>query len=194
MDFYDKLFVCTLLIVLSIFSVFSTFCFAESDVEGVLLTGISANSNVFYESESSKLLYYPLVSGHTYTYNNTLNIVRFLRTSAVVPTVGAPVISSISVQPTSTYTFTVESDSFLFVSDISSSVNGLYQNSLIDVTPAPSGISGVVDSLVSTLNTELIWSSFKNVVPFVFITVVVVLGFYLLFKLIRVISKFKYRG
>lgn len=184
MDFYDKLITAIVCVIVTFICVFNTFSFADTEVEPSVLSDISVINSKFVESTNSAVVY-SLIEGHSYTFYNNVSFSRKIYFSSEFPSYGVPAIEH-TVDSNSTYKFTVDSDSYFYVSQVSSSVDYMLLNKLVDTTQ---GLPFAVNSLVENVGINNIWETFEISLPYVGVVVLVSFGFYLIFHNIKELSK-----
>lgn len=201
MDFCDKLVISITLVIVTVFCVFNTFCFAVDSVSlgepihSSVIEGIypdsTENKNGFFISRddpgsSFYTCYFPLISGHKYIIYNLTNSSYSVRFSSAVPAVGVDFIRFGLVSANSSLNFIADNDNYLFIS--SSSTSGLNIDGIVlyDITR---GMSSSVEILVDSIGFSQLWSTFEKSVPYIAVIVLSSFGFYLIIHNILEISK-----
>lgn len=186
MDFYDKLITAIVCVVVTFICLFNTFCFADTTIQPELVENLAGSNGVFVDSDRFDCLVYSLSSCHTYIYTNNLATSRTIFFSSSVPAPGVAIGNSFQVAPGSSYTFSVDYDTYFYLSDVSSNVSNLYVNTLVDIT---NGLQLAVSNLVENVGISNIWETFEKSLPYVGVVVLASFGFYLIFHNIKELSK-----
>lgn len=201
MDFCDKLVISITLVIVTVFCVLNTFCFASDSVslgepihssviEGIYPDSTDKKTGVFISRDDVGTNYYTcyfrLVSGHKYIIYNLTTSSYSVRFSSSVPSVGVDFIRFGLVPSNSSLNFIADNDNYLFIS--SSSTSGLNIDGIVlyDITRS---MSSSVEILANTVGISQLWSTFEKSVPYIAVVVLSSFGFYLIIHNILEISK-----
>lgn len=198
MDFFklkNKLLIllCIFVVLLPFFLITTTFASEGSEIEGNIINGfnIQGTSSGTLIEGSSKLIYFNIIPGKTYKIDfdndNTLGSNRFIFQSSEVPDIGVRYNLLANINSGSSYTFTANED-YVSIFSISGNTNIL---NLIRVYEIPSAMNSTVDSLVENVGVDSIWNIFDISIDYIVVVVLFAFGVFLIFTVIRKISKGK---
>lgn len=188
MDFYDKLFISVTCVIVAIFAIFNTFCFA-TDYSFNVIEDRGFIDGFISDYPGADLYYCNLHSGVNYKFTiiKELPVTHIMREASSVD-LGTPVKDTIffaAEYPVGTVlNYTPSDDVICFHS---STIN---LNDYITVSTSNS-MQASIQSLINSLGILFFWDTFIKSLPFVLIVVLVGFGFYIIFKLIRKIAKGK---
>lgn len=190
MDFYDKLFISIVSVIVTLLCLFNVFVFAYENLEYITISNltIDVDSNTFKAQNGSILGYYPLEKGFTYTITIPENWSQDRRValSSEVPSPGTSLKFLSYIKPGESYSYSCYDDSEFMYIDFSSANQGL----ILTRTPI-TGLKSAVESLVDNVGVNNIWNTFEISLPYVGVVVLVGFGFYLIFHNIKEISNGK---
>lgn len=195
MDFYDKLVISITMVIVTIFCLFNSFCFADTSLSGVQKNdlvqqnlGVGNNKLVFSESRFG--CYFSLKAGHRYKITNKFDTFVHYCFTDLVPDDGVSVLDGgQNLNSGSSHTFNANRDTYLFIfiyAPVSEELS-IDDISIIDLSPP--GFSTAVTDLVYNVGVENIWNTFGISLPYVLVVVGVGFGFYMIFHSIKEISK-----
>lgn len=183
-----KIAICFGLIIGCFFS-FCGLCFgAENiDVELDVLTSANVNSStstIVASADTSNVYYFKALPGYKYILSSsayTFNI----RSTDETPVIGsyAPLVTSVSAG--GSYEFYGDGITYILTATNPDRIKYL------NVTMSDVGLIGFVDNLAYTLSFSNLWGIVGNIVPILGITILFVLGIYLLYRLINRIKRKK---
>ncbi len=185
MDLYDKIVISVTLVIMTILCVFNNFCYAVEDVGYEVVSNIEINPslNFFRPFTGSSTGYFPLEKGYIYKFIPKNSSVH-LAVSSKVPEAYSNYnyIKKLEVGESYSYISSSSSD-FLYFSFSWAGGDFEITRELIP------GMSGSIALLSSTLNPDSLWGVFGSSIPYVCIVVLVGFGFYLIFRIIKGVSK-----
>lgn len=192
LDKIDKIVISFICIIVTIFCVFTTFSQASEEIDFSTSTKIDnltfGSSDTFYHDNNSQFCcFYLKVNPETkYILNSSQSLV--FSTSQELP---ANLVEFENFSTGIIENREVTGVNYLVVRLLQNT--DVFPSDTLKISYELNGLNFAVNSLVNTLTTDYLWSMFKNVVPFIGVTIVVVLGYFLLSKLIKGVSKMKQR-
>lgn len=193
MDFCKKInkkFVCIgFLIFFILFYLVPGYCVEEETVSFNVVPGLqmaSSSDSVFtsYSSSTRGVAYFPLEYGYSYTIVNSSNSLRILGMSSSVPTLGGDYSFLGRLPAGSTYTYVPSYNDFMYFD--------IFEGDSISVTRIKyQGMEGAMSLLVNDVGISNLWSIFDVSVNYIVVVVLFSIGVYIIFRLIRKLSKGK---
>lgn len=194
MDFFkldkiDKIFICITFIVVTLFCVLETFCFATDIppeynqispnllVNGYKFNGtdisVEAEANIYY-IDLSKLNGVIIINSlfYTYGFTNSLDGINTVIENS----------NSVFTEQTTVIDLSQNTYNYLLISKFNDNNISVYVSS--DVS-----MNNVIDTLVSEVGISNIWDIFSTSIPYISVVVLASFGFYLIFHNIKELSK-----
>lgn len=197
MDFSNlknKLLICLCCFVLILPFYLVTFCYADDDISPIPSKYFAKFTGVLEEQPNVLAYYFPVEFGHTYTIDfdisNPNEYLRVLYTSDL-PSEGTEFFEYKAL-PTGIHSYTfnsfVDGYMYFYFYTYNYDSNVLTINSIKDVTSVQ---SNVVVSLVHNVGISQIWDIFDISINYIVVVVLVAFGLFIIFKLIKKVSKGK---
>lgn len=194
LDKYDKYFIAFILVIITLFNIGQCFAAEEwEEVETTTVQGInvSSNSNYFYSSPNNIIRYFNIETGYIYKIEviKDLSSSRYLVGSSELPALNVPynLLTSDLQHLGDTYTFIANGSNYAF---LSYSPNA--DSSGITVSRQKiAGQSSAINDLVDNVGVNQLWGVFEGGIDFVGVIVLVAFGLFLVFLLIKKLSKGK---
>lgn len=185
LDKIDKIVISLIFIVVSMFSVFNCFCFAESPVDGFVIEDYyieGASGNIVYRDKGI-LMYYPLSFGHKYSLVNNSGHVISLGFTENIPELGDTAVRYGYLSASGTKKFLADDEYLVFSISSSNDLDNIF---LYDETP---GFSGVIGNLSLSVGISQIWSVFETSIPWVLVVVLFVFGWWFFAHWVKELGK-----
>lgn len=188
LDKYDKYFVAFILVIITLFNIGQCFAVEEEDVDFSIVQGIWSNSNQNYFSVNTDIRqgYVQLEKGYIYTFHNLGSTDSSFCFCNDAPAVNVVYYNYTSVTGGNDYSFVVNDDFNYLVF----SVNNPNTNRILTRHKIASQ-ENAVDDLVNNVGVNQLWGVFEGGINFVGVIVLVAFGLFLVFLLIKKLSKGK---
>lgn len=165
-------------------------CAEVEDVEVSTVNGIAinSNSNVFIESSSARSVGYVLCDPDYIYYiycPSDFTSSRNVATSSDVPTLNGTYNYLGEIAPGDTYTFRPTQNQYIYL-DWS-----IHNGSIVVTRSKVESMNGAVDDLVNNVGIASIWNIFDISINYIVIVVLVAFGLFIIFRIIRKVSKGK---
>ena len=184
-DKLDKIFTCFVLIIVTIFCVLNTFCFAAENVDYMIANdlSISLTVNTFQYNVDNDVGYFLVQSNYIYHISNNSNYNRYIALSSSVPVVGGEYQFLKKLEPGETFEFRGNLNNQYLYFDFAN---------ITGVTVTSEKVGSMHDSMIllsESLTSGNIWSVFGNLVPYILIVVLFAFGWWFFEHWIKEISK-----
>lgn len=193
MDFSNiknKLLICLcVFVVLFPFWLVKGFCTDESNVDYTIVDGLGtrSNTNYFVSADNNKVAYFTIEDNYifTITNNTSTNTLRIVYCNNT-PGVNVPYENITTIGPGESYSFIGDSSkTYCAIGSGNNNINITITKDFVD------GQVGAIDKLVNNVGINSIWSIFDVSINYIVIVVLVAFGIFIIFKLIRKLSKGK---
>lgn len=191
----NKLLICLCIVVIILPFYLITFCYADDTIPGIVLNGVGSTGSVgdivtLSLVDAAKGIYFPVRAGFSYNLNFNLINTQVYRIfiSDDVPALDTEGLMLYRDNfTTNTYTFTATQDGYLF-----------FWNYNIDLTNDNTTFQLVgdvmnssVSSLVDNVGISSIWNIFDISINYIVVVVLFAFGCYIIFRIIRKITRGK---
>lgn len=191
LDKYDRMFIAFMFIIVTVVSICNTVRASETeDVEFTTVTGMAfdSNTNHFVTGISGRTTgYFQLEKGYVYyIHNNSTDTEQytFLATSNELPANNVPLTNIGRIYGGETYSYLATDTGYLYFAFSNS-----YQMSV--TREKVEGQEGAINELVENVGVSQLWGVFESGIDFVGVIVLCAFGFFLVFLLIKKITKGK---
>lgn len=180
-----------LLILLCFFVVIFPFCCVAGlcadteSVTGQKINGVTINSNnnYFTENTNTFVMCFEIQKGYKYTFTNNAGVSRDIVFSHDLPAVNVTYDFIKSLPNGESYSFIVNDDTYFYISGTS--------GSYIVTREKLSSMTGAVSDLVSNVGVDNIWNIFDISINYIVVVVLFVFGCYIIFRIIKKVSRGK---
>lgn len=189
LDKIDKIGILIILVFFTLFSIFNCFSYASesvplSEVKGAYVV-LNSDSFVAGANPNFGTSYASVEKGYRYTITTSEEAASvYVAFGDVVPAVGQPYYDVKGIGGRgSTYVFDVTEDfEYMYI-------YGSW-STFFTVTREPiPGFDSAIKSLVDNVGFNQLWSTFEISIPYIFIVLIIAIGFYFIFHAIREMSK-----
>lgn len=186
LDRIDKIFISLTFIIVTFICIFNTFCYANENIETVLIDGIrldtSAGVTKFNSSTVGSGFYFEPIKGHTYLITNNYigtpsNFAVSLMNLPDIPFIGYETTEIRRyLNPGNSYEYKADNDTVvcIFIQKNSNASDLLQNISVMDITPV--GLKSVVGNLSLNVGLSQIWTVFETSIPYILVVVIFSLG------------------
>lgn len=183
-----------LLIILFLVMCFPLYCHADfEDVEYQIVNGIfaSINSNHFTSNSNAYLGVVNIEKGYVYNFSKLTgsNDIVIVSTSSQ-PKINDTYEVLTSLSTGNNYSYLAQNDGTLYLS-FNTTSNGSSVSVTREKVP---GIDGAINDLVDNVGVNSFWNIFDISINYIVVVVLVAFGIFIIFKLIRRLSKGKSGG
>lgn len=192
-DKLDKIVIALTFILVTIFSIFNCFCFASENIDLEYYYNIIADdtTNTFVSSSDGSCIGFFAEKGYRYTIKavDDFSFSRIIVSSSSEPAIGVSLdVLFITLLNSGDYfSYSANEDVYITIS------KNVASNKLVVERELLSGLDKTIEKLVDNVGLQSLWSVFNTSVPYVLVVVVVAFGIYLIFRMIKGLSKGKGR-
>lgn len=193
LDKYDRMFIAFMFVVVTLVSICSC-VFAAEDVDVNTENGLYINigQSCLSSNNEQKLFYLELEPNYNYNLHFDVSASNFRYAFGNELSVDAPIYNYAYIGETSGFDLTFNSNNYnylyFYLNDLG---GGLNSSDIVVSREAVTGMQTTIGGLVDNVGVSQLWGVFESGIDFVGVVVLCAFGFFLVFLLIKKITKGK---